>query len=756
MAYVPIANRISGMPLVLAGPILRRAHPREVHVWVALKEPREISLSLFDSATVVATGDATQTLRLGPHLHIGLASVRLEATKALIPGAIYSYDILFGPGPPFENLANSSGGASLSYSPHTQPTLVVPPADVDDVRVLQASCRKPHGNGRFDALTAVNDILEASANDPTARPQQLVLTGDQIYADDVADPLLFMIRDAADALLAWREPLPGNPSADSLKPGSRQDTVKKANGGEALTSGEARSHLISLDEYCTMYLFAWSDTLWPSQSSSMPEYANLQYSEPEVSPPNKQFLIHTYTDFGSKVTKTGKYFRSKIRRINQFRSTLSSVRRALANIAVYTAFDDHEVTDDWFLTHSWTQRNLADGTLARRMIANGLSAYALFQAWGNDPDHFGAQEPGRDVLNAISAVAQGSASELATLTALESTVLPKYTARRLRYESGLRWHYSVDFPAHRLAVLDTRNHRAYPSGRKYAQLMQPGRIVDQLPTPDPSRPIVVVAATPVFGHKYIEALQLLTGVAGADLLDIEGFSTCEDTRQDLLRQLGFHRRVVILSGDVHYAFSMSCAYQNRLDATGSAAIAQFCSSAAKNRWPSWAEFIFRTTPGTVSKAGWAGDGQYKIEQFGLSVNTGPITIKGPYALIDTGIHTVPADSFSPPLVQEVSAINPDWEFNVMPGQDKRPAAARGLTTLPPLTGSPRARATQGQKHRAKHEGSEVVIAPNNVGLLAFGAGGTEARHVFIYEVTPGSPGGHTEHVLPLKPPGGVP
>ena len=63
------------------------------------------------------------------------------------------------------------------------------------------------------------------------------------------------------------------------------------------------------------------------------------------------------------------------------------VRRALANIPVLTICDDHEVTDDWFITGAWRARVLGN-TLGRSMIRNALVAYVLFQGWGNTPERF--------------------------------------------------------------------------------------------------------------------------------------------------------------------------------------------------------------------------------------------------------------------------------------------------------------------------------------------------------------------------------
>ena len=50
-------------------------------------------------------------------------------------------------------------------------------------------------------------------------------------------------------------------------------------------------------------------------------------------------------------------------------------------------FDDHEVTDDWYLSQSWRSRVLT-APFGRAIVRNGYAAYAVCQAWGNDPAAF--------------------------------------------------------------------------------------------------------------------------------------------------------------------------------------------------------------------------------------------------------------------------------------------------------------------------------------------------------------------------------
>ena len=75
------------------------------------------------------------------------------------------------------------------------PSFVAPPATLDLVRLAHASCRKPNGPG-YDALAWLDDRIEDTLGSAD-RPQQLFLTGDQIYGDDVAACLLPMLSSIA-------------------------------------------------------------------------------------------------------------------------------------------------------------------------------------------------------------------------------------------------------------------------------------------------------------------------------------------------------------------------------------------------------------------------------------------------------------------------------------------------------------------------------------------------------------------------------
>jgi hypothetical protein len=103
------------LPLLLAGPVLRRVEADLVCVWIATSQPCNASLLLFDGGDVAASdtplGDqraewvsAVQpTLPIGPHLHVLAITLDLRtpggnavrSNGALLPNRTYSYDLNF-------------------------------------------------------------------------------------------------------------------------------------------------------------------------------------------------------------------------------------------------------------------------------------------------------------------------------------------------------------------------------------------------------------------------------------------------------------------------------------------------------------------------------------------------------------------------------------------------------------------------------------------------------------------------------------
>jgi len=171
MSWTPLVERFSSLPLILAGPMLRRTAPRAVTVWLALKTPQLVTLRIYrrnGAGTLHQQMEGTRhTVRLGDHLH--LVAVTARATnehERLAWGELYYYNLFFRPDskperPGLETpahldtpgvLTNDPASADLLhrlvYPGHPLPSFVLPPEDLNQVKILHGSCRKPHGVGK--------------------------------------------------------------------------------------------------------------------------------------------------------------------------------------------------------------------------------------------------------------------------------------------------------------------------------------------------------------------------------------------------------------------------------------------------------------------------------------------------------------------------------------------------------------------------------------------------------------------------------
>src|SRR5262245_34157507 len=91
------------LPLLLAGPILRRVEPGLVSVWLALREAAQVRLVVWEGLVKVETSmpgafavsPDTRLLRVGAQLHVGEVTLELPATtgKSFQPDSTYSYNV---------------------------------------------------------------------------------------------------------------------------------------------------------------------------------------------------------------------------------------------------------------------------------------------------------------------------------------------------------------------------------------------------------------------------------------------------------------------------------------------------------------------------------------------------------------------------------------------------------------------------------------------------------------------------------------
>ncbi|MCC0178697.1 PhoD-like phosphatase [Waterburya agarophytonicola K14] len=595
--YLP---KIQDLPLILAGPILRRTESDRVTVWLALKESRSLRLEIYETennGTII--GDVVlegrgDTIKLGKHLHILTLTAQKNTGKLLQTEKIYAYNVYCNHHHDqtkksdryslIDDLKTSI--YSLSYFAHQLPTFSLPPQDLNHLKIIHGSCRKPHGGGK-DTLSYVDNLILESARSATERPHQLFLTGDQIYGDDVADPILWLAQGVSKLLFGWSEELPlvsGSISSDDLLPGQRTKIAEIEGGLTAMlvdTPEEAKSHLMSFGEYAAAYLLAWSPVFIPAQF------------------PTGRSLF--------KDSKQGRNWQQEIKDIKSFVRDLNYVRRGLANIPVYTICDDHDISDDWYLNREWCDRVLGK-PLGKRIIQNGILAYGLFQAWGNTPQHFEPGKPGKKLLHYASQwLASQGKDELAKLECDRYLGIPATDASTgkpqlesdenvmilARDSQAIPWHYTINGNNHEVIVLDTRTWRGYPieaeKGLAPPMLLSPKAFKQQLEVPlsqskSTIEATIIVLPTNLIALSIIDRIQQIElkrdQVFNSDVGDSWNFHTAAFA-QFLLTLCQQRRRVIILSGDIHYSCAVRLSHWF-YDSSEGSVLVQLTSSAIKN------------------------------------------------------------------------------------------------------------------------------------------------------------------------------
>jgi len=714
-----------------------------VCVWVAVNRASSLLVSVFEGRQVAGTGPdvftdgqpkargAANTLRIGEQLHVGVAVAEIpEAELPLTPGVNYSYNLALGSFVVRGDELTSNGAVlkaaevtpsadlkserlledgtlaghahlALGYEPGELPGFALCPAQLTDLRILHGSCRRPgfvyrkgQGEQTYDGLAWVDDLIKdwrrgaaATPFDPNARPHQLFLTGDQIYADDVAGPLLPMLNRLGNQMVSRVERLPmryppneddkskeayldaplqkGFPTLaaffdrmesedkdplEELKSDRRVrvladpsldrkyevlyardyavdasvESIPGAGGPRAwpadllhfpaelrrpvmecetkLTSSDLHNHLISFAEFSAMYVATVCNAAWPLKNGR-PALATLDeiYTLPDEPLPQIWDLHGCFTfvddwsgrderlslqdDLEKERAKDEKVrdFDDRIATLTAFYESLPRVRRALANVPTYMVFDDHDVTDDWNLGRAWRDQ-VHTLPLGRRILTNALATYAVFQHWGNDPKRY--RDVGfRDVVVAIAKLFPKRLDEFAPVPAAMEQLGGLFGLNQPDPEKPpprLKWHFTIDGARHRAVVLDTRTRRRFRSRYLPAGLLTKEAIDDQLPDPA-LKPmpaglevLVIVSQTAVIMPALAAAVIVPLATRMSELSsrnqwrnligvdpDNEIWPGDDATYEEMLRRLAAYRRVVVLSGEIHWGFSAQMSYWQR-------------------------------------------------------------------------------------------------------------------------------------------------------------------------------------------------
>ena len=274
---------------------------------------------------------------------------------------------------------------------------------------------------------------------------------------------------------------------------------------------------------------------------------------------------------------------------------LHMVRRALANVPTYMMWDDHEVTDDWNLNPMWRDRAMTN-PLGRAIVRNGMLSFALFQHWGNDPERYTQGKPKR--LLELATQLYTSTSTAATQQAANDEIelllgLNRRTIDPARFDDQLSWHFSVPGTRHDVVALDNRTQRNWLSRGGPPTNIILGAIDRQVPAgpfPPGKEVLIVVAPLPVLGPPMFDELvaplayrafdvaeaikgkkngnanEILKGMPGTNPDAIEAWAFDPVATEALLKRLEPYRKVVLLSGDVHYGSAQAMSYWKRTDA----------------------------------------------------------------------------------------------------------------------------------------------------------------------------------------------
>lgn len=523
----------------------------ECHIWVVTSNADSPALNLSANEVVVSGNCQRETIRVGKYAFIHLLS--FTSSEPFEDTARIGYSLSFSDDAQQASWENEQRG--LLYD--GQSFLCFHYTETPET-ILHGSCRKPHFHSD-DALAQVDVLHKNAFKKQNDFPDLLLMTGDQIYADDVAGPMLKAIHSVIDRLGLYHEALEGavvtntNELAthehgyyerEQLLPQIATNTVLSsiffgAKKKPVFTSVNAQNHLIGSAEIIAMYLLVWSDTLW----------ADINIDKDGIPP------------------KYHAIFDKEHEALNGFVKQLPQVRRALAHIPTYMIFDDHDVTDDWNLTRGWEQE-VYGYPLSKRMIGNALIGYLLCQGWGNAP---------KKVAPLIAKV-QESMGE----SGLNSH--DEIIDDLLDFD---QWHYRLDTTPP-IEVLDTRTQR----WRSESNMNKPSGLMDWEALCDfqhsiiGKESVIVVSAAPIYGVKVIEAIQKVFTFFGKALtVDAENWMAHKGTANVILNIFRHYKTppdFIILSGDVHYSFVYDVRLRFRRN---SPHITQFTCSGLKNAFP---------------------------------------------------------------------------------------------------------------------------------------------------------------------------
>lgn len=571
-----------------------------------------------------------------------------------------------------------------------------------------------------------------------------------------------------------------------------------------MTSIDGTSHLFSLGEFCAMYLSVWCNAVWPRRVSpeptdgpalalpsaativttvwpkTIPTFVDAPLDGIEDRDPlSGDSPFQNYEVLAEQVPggAFAKSLKGQLKQLTEFEQGLAKVRRVLANVPTYMMFDDHDVTDDWNLNPTWIRR-VMNTSLGVTTLRNALVGYALFQDWGNNPLRYLKDEP-KALLQGIARLfpdgpapgpAAAATTAIDTLLGFDRAVVDSIGGRFEDTRPPMKWHFSVPGPKHLAVALDNRTRRSFASVNGPPGNVSLGAQAEQIPAgpfTDGKQVLLVIAPLQVIGPPLLDELIAPAAYRVFDMMAftfggkarpgrkegsrammgtnpdaIEGWGFDAEIFEALLARLAPYRRVVLLSGDVHYSASDEMTYWTKADPQPSRII-QFTSSGLKNVMPGYITAVDRSLS-FAQRIARAGIG---AERLGWKTKpTHPLIFADgksekdiPRALRARLRHEpvmVPNHGW-PESIKFNPSEFPDWSWRVSPIFDRRPDSERPAAERPSLidevlvnaqltaAGAPQALqayqaiAARHQRQLEQVRNSRQILFRSNVGLVRF-------------------------------------
>ncbi|MCB0612533.1 MAG: hypothetical protein KDC75_04485, partial [Phaeodactylibacter sp.] len=266
------------------------------------------------------------------------------------------------------------------------------------------------------------------------------------------------------------------------------------------------------------------------------------------------------------------------------------------------------------------------------------SAFALFQAWGNTPEHFAEDKPGGKLLDALEQWINHRCATppwekdkdtrpIKVIHKLLNLPLDKAEAvelaRKLRTgdkaftaaPKTVQWYFDIKFPAHQLIATDARTFRAFP-GKQYEPSvhLSDKAIEQQVPKTEESQELTILISPcnlitiPLFRNwlsvYLLPFFQYFVRFKRGDRHKLTAFDpdladsweVHSPAFEKMLARLASripkkdgkrHSKVVAVSGDVHFSFAARLQYWAEKPLDGEAAehrltMAHLTASAFKN------------------------------------------------------------------------------------------------------------------------------------------------------------------------------